>query len=64
MEILPEILQNSLSAWSKISNSRNQDDLNFLIFKIRRFNNLTIIQKTFGSCFLKLDNTDEEFLKK
>ena len=42
--LVPEILQNSLSAWSKISNTRNQDDLNLLNFKNPAFENLTIIQ--------------------
>ena len=61
--LVPEILQNSLSAWAKISNTQNQDSLNLLDFKNPAFENLTIIQKTFGNCFLKLDNTANEFVK-
>ena len=61
--LVPEILQNSLSSWSKISNTQNQDDLNLLNFQNPAFENLTIIQKTFGNCFLKLDNTETEFIK-
>ena len=30
--LVPEILQNSLSAWSKISNTQNEDDLSLLNF--------------------------------
>ena len=61
--LVPEILQNSLSAWSKISNTQNEDDLSLLDFSNPAFENLTIIQKTFGNCFLKLDNTETEFMK-
>ena len=43
--LVPEILQNSLSSWSKISNTRNQDDLDLLNFQNPAFENLTIIQK-------------------
>ena len=61
--LVPEILQNSLSAWSKISNTQNEDDLKLLNFSNPAFENLTIIQKSFGNCFLKLDNTANEFMK-
>jgi len=61
--LVPEILQNSLSAWSKISNTQNEDDLSLLDFSNPAFENLTIIQKSFGNCFLKLDNTSNEFMK-
>ena len=61
--LVPEILQNSLSAWSKISNTQNEDDLSLLDFSNPAFENLTIIQKSFGNCFLKLDNTANEFMK-
>ena len=61
--LVPEILQNSLSSWSKISNTQNQDDLNLLNFQNPAFENLTIIQKTFGNCFLKLESTAKEFIK-
>ncbi len=61
--LVPEILQNSLSAWSKISNTQNEDDLSLLDFSNPAFENLTIIQKSFGNCFLKLDNTANEFIK-
>ena len=61
--LVPEILQNSLSAWSKISNTQNEDDLSLLNFSNPAFENLTIIQKSFGNCFLKLDNTANEFMK-
>ena len=61
--LVPEILQNSLSAWSKISNTQNEDDLSLLDFSNPAFENLIIIQKSFGNCFLKLDNTKNEFMK-
>ena len=41
--LVPEILQNSLSAWSKISNTQNEDDLSLLDFSNPAFENLTII---------------------
>ena len=34
-----------------------------LNFQNPAFENLTIIQKSFGNCFLKLDNTTNEFMK-
>ena len=61
--LVPEILQGSLLAWSKISNTQNRDDLNLLNFQNPVFENMTIIQKNFGNCFLKLDNTVNEFMK-
>ena len=62
-DLVLEILKTSLLAWAQISDLQNKNDLKMLNLRNPAFDNLTIIQKTFGNCFLKLDNTENEFMR-
>ena len=57
-----DILKVSLEAWTKISKSKEEEDIKFLDFGKPSYYNLEKVQKVFANCYLQTSKTEKEFL--
>ncbi len=62
-ELIFEILKVTLNTWTKLSLSKNKEDIKIIDQVNPIYANLSEIQKTFANCYLKTTNTKKYFDK-